>query len=123
MEKYEINKYLEKFENSVNDLKLALNQEELEAELKRLNEEMLKEGFWDNSKESSKVINRLKDVKEKVHTINEVITGYQDLLDLYEMYTLEEDEFKEFLEELIISFDKLVEETTIKVILNGKYDD
>ena len=123
MEKYEINKYLEKFENSVNDLKLALNQEELEAELKSLNEEMLKEGFWDNSKESSKVINRLNDVKEKVHTINEVTTGYQDLLDLYEMYTLEEDEYKEFLEELIISFDKLVEETTIKVILNGKYDD
>ena len=41
MEKYEINKYLEKFENSFNDLRLALDSEALNAELKTLNEEIL----------------------------------------------------------------------------------
>ena len=124
MEKYEINKYLEKFSSNVVDLRMALKQEELEAELATLNELMLAPDFWNDSKESSKVINKLNDVKEKVHTINEVNTLYQDVLDAYEMYSLDEcDEYRELLEELILSFDKLVEDTTIKVILNGKYDD
>ena len=38
LEKYEINKYLEKFHNSVNDLNLALDSVSLEKKLKELNE-------------------------------------------------------------------------------------
>lgn len=124
MEKYEINKYLEKFNTNVSDLRLALNQEFLEEKLQELNNEIVKEDFWNDSKNSNKVISELNDIKEKVHTINKINQGYQDILDAYEMYSLEENsETLEFLEELIISFDELVEETTIKVILNDKYDD
>lgn len=124
MEKYEINKYLEKFNTNVSDLRLALNQEFLEEKLQELNNEIVKEDFWNDSKKSNKVISELNDIKEKVHTINKINQGYQDILDAYEMYSLEENsETLEFLEELIISFDELVEETTIKVILNDKYDD
>ena len=124
LEKYEINKYLEKFLNSVNDLRLALNSEALEIELASLNEEMLKPSFWDDSKSSSVVINKLNEVKEKVTTINKVNKGYQDVLDLCEMCEMDDsEELKELLEEEILNFDKLIEETTIKVILNGEYDD
>ena len=124
MEKYEINKYLEKFLNSVNDLRLAINVESLEERLRVLNEEISQPNFWDDSKKSSKVISELNDVKEKHNTITGVNKGYQDVLDLYEMSTLEEsDEINELLEEEILAFDKLLEETTIKVILNGEYDD
>ena len=41
MEKYEINKYLEKFHNSVNDLNLALDSVSLEKKLKELNEKLI----------------------------------------------------------------------------------
>jgi hypothetical protein len=37
MEKYEINKYLEKFKSSVSDLQIALNGDLLEKRLKELN--------------------------------------------------------------------------------------
>ena len=124
MEKYEINKYLEKFENSVNDLRLALNSEELEEELKHLNQKMMEPNFWDDAKNSNEVITKLNEVKEKVNTITKVNKGYQDILDLCEMCALDESQdLKELLEEEILNFDKLIEETTIKVILNGEYDD
>ena len=124
MEKYEINKYLEKFNTNVNDLRLALNQNALEERLGELNEMILQPDFWNDSKNSSKVIAELNDVKEKVNTINKLNQGYQDILDAYEMYDLDEsNETLEFLEELITSFDLFLEEVTIKVILNDEYDD
>lgn len=124
MEKYEVNKYLEKFEKSVQDLHLALNYENLLEELKILNEEILDPSFWLDSKNSSDVIAKMNDVKDKVNTIETVDKGYHDILELVEMLTLEEsEELTLLLEEEILSFDKLVEETTIKVILNGEYDD
>lgn len=123
MEKYEINKYLEKFLNSVNDLRLALDSDTLEKELKRLNEQISQPSFWDDSKNSSRVINELNDVKEKHLIITEVNNGYNDVMELYEMSVLEEsEELNELLEEEILAFDKLLEETTIKVMLNGEYD-
>jgi peptide chain release factor 2 len=124
LEKYEINKYLEKFHNSVNDLNLALDSVSLEKKLKELNELILEPSFWDDSKKSNKVITELNVVKEKVNTISEVNKGYDDIKELYEMYTLDEsEEMKELLEEEILNFNTLIEETTIKVILNGEYDD
>ena len=124
MEKYEINKYLEKFESSVNDLRLALDSDSLNLELKELNEQILQPNFWDDSKNSNKVISLLNEVKEKVNTIDEINKRYNDVLELFEMFTLEDsEEIAELLEEEFLSFDKLLEETTIKVILNGEYDD
>ena len=123
MEKYEINKYLEKFENSVNDLRLALNSVELNNELQTLNELIMQPNFWDDNKKSSATINKLNDVKEKVNIITSIDKGYNDVLELYEMYILEEsEELNELLSEEILTFDNLLEETTIKVILNGEYD-
>ena len=124
MEKYEINKYLEKFENSVNDLRLALDSDSLNEELKTLNEQILHPNFWDDTKNSNKVISLLNEVKEKVNTIDEINKRYNDVLELFEMFNLEDSvEIAELLEEEFLSFDKLLEETTIKVILNGEYDD
>ena len=124
MEKYEINKYLEKFLKSVNDLRLAIDIELLENKLKELNDTISQPNFWDDSKTSSKVINELNDVKEKYSTITNLNKGYEDVLELFEMSELEEsEELDQLLEEEILAFDKVLEETTIKVILNGDYDD
>ena len=88
MEKYEINKYLDKFKNSVNDLRVAFNSELLEERLKELNEEIVKEDFWLDTKRSNKVIAELNDVKEKVNTINKINQNYQDILELAEIISL-----------------------------------
>ena len=85
MEKYEVNKYLEKFANSVNDLRIALDSKKLEEELEVLNKKMLEPDFWDDTKSSNQVISNLNEVKEKLGTIVKVNKGYQDVLDLCEM--------------------------------------
>ena len=70
------------------------------------------------------MIGELNEVKEKLSTIDTVNQKYKDVLDLYEMTSLEEsEELNELLEEEILSFDTFLEEATIKTILNGKYDD
>ena len=102
MEKYEVNKYLEKFANSVNDLRMALDSKKLEEELEELNQKMLEPNFWDDSKNSNQVISKLNDVKEKLGTILKIDKGYQDVLDLCEMLDLEEnEELKEKIKEII----------------------
>lgn len=124
MEKYEVNKYLEKFQKSVNDLRLALDSDTLEKELKKLNEEISEPDFWLDTKKSNQTITKLNDVKEKYSTISDVNKGYQDVLELFEMLSIEEsEELNDLLEEEILAFDKLLEDTTIKVMLNGQYDD
>ena len=124
MEKYEINKYLEKFSISVNDLRLALDRDSLNENAKKLNDQVLDPNFWLDSKNSNKVIAELNEVKEKLSTIDTVNQKYKDVLDLFEMTSLEEsEELNELLEEEILSFDTFLEEATIKTILNGKYDD
>ena len=123
MEKYEINKKLEKFSGSVKDLELALNPSELQIEIDQLTEVMNADGFWNNQKQANQVIERLNGLKEKANTMNEVNSGYQDVLDAFELYELDEnEETLAFLEELIVSFEKLIDDVTIKVILNGDYD-
>ena len=84
---------------------------------------MLEPDLWDDTKSSNQVISNLNEVKEKLGTIVKVNKGYQDVLDLCEMLELEEnDELKELWEDEILNFDQLVEEVTIKVILNGEDD-
>ena len=59
MEKYEINKYLEKFLTSVNDLRLALDESYLKDTIRDLNEQVSAPDFWLDSKNSNKVIGEL----------------------------------------------------------------
>lgn len=123
MEKYEINKKLEKFSSSVNDLKLALSPDSLKEEINSLTNEMNQDGFWNDQKSANKIIEQLNALKEKANLMDEVNNAYQDVLDAVELFELDEnEETMALLEELIISFEKLVDESTIKVILNGEYD-
>lgn len=124
MEKYEINKYLEKFNTSVEDLNHALNPTFLESRIKELEAKITEDGFWDDQKSSSKVIEELNNHKEKFSLYKEVRDSYQEIQDAYEMYNEdpEDEETNLFLEELIHTFEVRLDEITIQVILNGKYD-
>ncbi len=121
MEKYEINKYIEKFKKSSNDITVALNKDYVFKQIEEINKEITKEDFWNNQENSTKIINNLNNLKEKAQIINEVEKGLNDILDFYEMLELD-DEVLPILEDSIITYDKLLEESLVKVILSGKYD-
>ncbi len=123
MEKYEINKFIEKFKKSSNDIIIALNKEYVLKQIEEINIEISKEGFWNDQEKSSKTINLLNGFKEKIVIIKEVESGLKDILDFYEMLELDEDEVLPLLEESILSYDKTLDEALVKVILSEKYDD
>ena len=56
MEKYEINKYLEKFEKSANDILIPLDSEVVFDKINYLSSEMSKEDFWNDQKKSAEII-------------------------------------------------------------------
>lgn len=124
MEKYEVNKYIDKFSSTIEDLKISLNPSALEEEINNLSAKMNEDGFWDDQKASSKVIANLNNLKEKLKYYIDAKKGFDEVIEAKEMDELENSlESNQFLEDLIFDFDKLLDDITIKVILSGQYDD
>lgn len=95
----------------------------LEKEQASLQEETNKPGFWDNIKNSTAVLSELKNVQNKLNKYNQIQEKLQNLLDLNELLTLEED--VELVKELLKDTTKLeseVESLEVETLFCGKYD-
>ena len=80
-------------------------------------------GFWDNIKDSTKVLTELKVVQNKINKYTVIQDTLKNLLDLNELLTLEED--LELIKELLRDTSKLekqLEELELETLLSGKYD-
>ena len=95
----------------------------LENKIARLQEETNKPGFWDNIKNSTAVLSELKSVQNKVEKYNKIKENLQNLLDLNELLTLEEDEdlVKELLKDTT-SLENEIETLEVETLFCGKYD-
>ena len=95
----------------------------LENKLIRLQEETNKPGFWDDIKNSTAVLSELKLVQNKVNKYIKIKENLQNLLDLNELLTLEED--AELVKDLLKDTAKLeneVESLEVETLFCGKYD-
>lgn len=80
-------------------------------------------GFWDNIKDSTKVLTELKVVQNKINKYTVIQGTLKNLLDLNELLTLEED--LDLIKELLRDTSKLekqLEELELETLLSGKYD-
>ena len=95
----------------------------LEEELTNLEKETLKEDFWKDSKNSSKVLSRIKSLKAKCNDFKDVESEISNLKEMSELVKLEPDEE---LEKDIVKntkiLEKKVEKLEISTLLSGKYD-
>ena len=95
----------------------------LENKIASLQEETNKQGFWDNIKNSTAVLSELKSVQNKVEKYNKIKETLQNLLDLNELLTLEED--SELIRDLLKDTNKLekeIEALEVETLFSGKYD-
>jgi len=95
----------------------------LESKIAKLQEETNKPGFWDNIKNSTAVLSELKSVQNKVDKYNKIKESLQNLLDLNELLTLEED--AELIKDLLKDTTKLedeIEALEVETLFSGKYD-
>ncbi len=114
---------LESMENDINEMEDSLGIEKLISEIKDLEEETAKEGFWDDLENSQKVLQKTKQLKAKVDAFNSLKGEWEDMCTLVELAIDEDDE--SLLPEVEEGYKKLVadlEQMKLDTLLSGKYD-
>ena len=95
----------------------------LELELEDLEKQTMEENFWSDSKNSSKVLAKIKQIKSKYTEYNKIKSEISDLKDLSELAMLESDE--EVAKEIIKNTKKAenaLKKLQLQTLLSGKYD-
>ena len=94
-----------------------------EKELKELENQTTQQGFWDDQNYSNKVINKIKNIKNKYDTYKSVEKEALNLQELSDLVTLEYDEKLALdITENINKLRKDIEKLEITTMLSGKYD-
>ena len=95
----------------------------LEVELSNLEKETAKQEFWNDTKNSTKVLSRIKQIKTKCTDYKEILNEINNLQELTELLELEPDEE---LEKDILKntkkVEKKLEKMRLSTLLSGKYD-
>ena len=101
----------------------AMKLDEVTAEIDRLQAQSEADGFWNDQKNSQKVLQRLKQLKTRRESFEKLAARYEDLATLCEM-AIEEDDIS-LLPELEGEYNAFVgdlETTHLSTMLSGEYD-
>lgn len=95
----------------------------IEIELKDLEESTMKDGFWNDSKASGVVLQKIKLLKRKITSFKNIDSEIKNLIELNDLLSIEED--LEMVNDLLRSTKKLssnIEKFEIEILLSGRYD-
>lgn len=95
----------------------------LAKELQELEKKTTEEGFWNDQKESNKILAEIKSRKSKVTKYNELASEVENILELIELVEIEQDE--SLVVEINSSTKKVgkeIENFELQTLLSGKYD-
>ena len=108
---------------ALENLRQALKLDEAAGELRLLEEESARDGFWADLDNSQKVLQRIKQLKTKSAGYGKLTGGWNDLMALCQMAIEENDE--SLLPELTEEFKALneaLETARLETLLSGEYD-
>ena len=95
----------------------------IETELKELEEKTMQDGFWNDQKNSNKVLSEIKHRKSKVIRYRELSKELENIKEFIELAEVEKDESLE--SEIISNTQKIqkeIENYELQTLLSGKYD-
>ncbi len=104
-------------------LKNALKLDSLRSEISQLEEQAAQEGFWNDPQSSQKVLQRTKQLKNKVSTYEKLSAQWEDLYTICEMALEENDD--SMLDELVTGYEQFnqqLEQANLSTLLSGEYD-
>ena len=110
-------------EPELNKLAEALDLAGAKAEIAKLEEQQAQEGFWNDLENSQKVLQRTKQLQNKVAKHQKLVSQWEDLSTLVEM-AIEEDDAS-LLPEIAQDYstlEKEVEDANLATLLSGEYD-
>ncbi len=91
--------------------------------LQELEQKTFQEGFWNNSKLSSSVLQELKNLKDKETQYNKLLSEVENLVELNELSIIEKD--RNMADDLVKStkkIEKQIDKLEINILLSEKYD-
>lgn len=95
----------------------------IENELRILEEETVKDGFWNNQKNSGKVLQQIKSLKGKLNKYNNIKSNLDNLIELNDLLLLElDDDMSNQLVKNSKELENILEKFEIQTLLNGKFD-
>lgn len=95
----------------------------LEVELDNLEKQTTDINFWNDSKNSSKVLKKITEIKNKVEKYKKINNELINLIELNELLTQEHDvELEKELEKGVSKIKSEIEKIEISTLLSGKYD-
>ena len=107
----------------LDELEKALNLESAAREVDFLEAQSASDGFWDNPENSQRVLQKLKQLKNKLESQEKRRASWEDMMVLCEMGTEEEDEsLLPELEEEYSALIQSVESAKLQTLLTGEYD-
>lgn len=121
MEAYDVNKTIEQFKTSINDLKRAIGPQKLEETYQELNKTMQDPNFWSNTKEAKKITKQATEIREKLDHLAQLIKKYDQLVEWYQISEEGSEEWT-ILENDLEELSKELKTFEVETILNGPYD-
>ncbi|MBR3324687.1 MAG: peptide chain release factor 2 [Clostridia bacterium] len=109
----------------IKELKNSISLNDLENELKQLEIETSKYGFWNNPETSSKVSGRIAEIKKKITKYKKIeneIIAVGEMLELLKEENDEDYDLKSEVENSIKKITKKLEELEIQTLFSDKYD-
>ncbi len=119
MEKFEIVKYASELKTKILSIEKVINSENLNNQIKELEEIMLKPNFWDDADSATKLINEVNGYKETIFSFKELVSFLEELQMMLE---LDDVELYQEADNFIKKIDKSLHNFEEKLLLNGEYD-
>ena len=117
--KYKLSSYRE----VVEELGSAMKIEEMEKEIAELEQKTFAEDFWSDQENSSKILQKVKQLKDKYEAFKSLESRLEDAITLAEMAIEENDESSiEEVESELAFVEKESEKQRLETLLTGEYD-
>ena len=114
---------LHSYGDKLKDLAEALGLSKMKDEVKELEAESAKDGFWDDIQNSQKVLQRTAALKNKIKAYDDLAASFDDTLTLRELANEEEDESRlPECRDSVDTFISTLESMTLSTLLSGEYD-
>ena len=107
----------------LDDLKEAIKLDELEKEIKVLEEKSTSEDFWNDIENSHKVLQRTSFLKSKVEKYKSLVSAFEDIKTLIDLAIESQDlSLLPEVEKDVKNFQRELESQKLEVLLNGEFD-
>ena len=114
---------LEGMEKGILELSDSLDIKGTLKEIEELEEKSAAPDFWDDMENSQKVLQKTKQLKDKVEKYNNLKTSWEDTLTLIELANEENDEsMLPEIKSAVETVEEELEKITLETLLSGQYD-